>query len=71
MSSFVKRFLLPMVLSKLSRYTRGHGHNRAVTGLLREVERRLGRRHGHGGPYGHYGHGHHGYHGHYRRKRRW
>ncbi|MFV2010329.1 MULTISPECIES: hypothetical protein [unclassified Micromonospora] len=68
MSSFIKRFLLAMLASKLSRHARRRGHGSPVDSLLREVDHRLNRRR-RGGNYGHYGSGHHGYHGHYRRKR--
>lgn len=63
-SHFIKRLLLSLFASRLQRmaYRRG-GRNPIVNGLLREVDRRLGRRgrYGHRGPYR--------YHGHYRRKR--
>ena len=62
MSGFFKRLLLSAVASRLHRMTYGRGHNRAVNGLLREVDRHLTRRH-------RYGHrGHYRYHGHFRRR---
>lgn len=73
MSGFIKRFVLSLVASKLERRAYRRGHGSVVDGLLREVNRRLHRRHGHG--YGHRGgygyHGHYRHHGHYRRRRRW
>jgi hypothetical protein len=72
-SGFVKRFVLAALAAKVLRLAHRRGHHPVVGSLLRAVDRRLGRRHGHYGHYGYgpgYGHGHgygcgHGYgHGH-------
>ena len=79
--SFVKRFVLSMVASRLQRMSHGR-HNPVIDGLLREVNHRIARQQGYGHPgaYGHHGgyrhHGHYRQHGHYRhhghyRRRRW